>query len=115
MPFSSTYVVRYATFLEFRGSATNPKNWPNQSVYFDNFKGEELAALPVELTSFTGKVANDKTYLVWQTESEINNNYFEIQRSSDGMIWETIGIVDGQGNKQGKTSYSFIDEDGILG
>lgn len=107
--FSSTYVVRYATFLQYVGSSTSPKSWPNQSVYFDNFKGEELAALPVELTSFTGAVTGNTTELYWQTESEVNNSHFEIQRSSDGIVWETIGVVEGMGDSNVKNAYNFVD------
>ena len=63
VPFSSTYVVRYATYLEHIGSSSSPKSWPNQSVYFDNFKGEELAALPVEMAYFSGVASEDGAVL----------------------------------------------------
>lgn len=107
--FSSTYVVRYATFLEKVGSATSPKSWPNQSVYFDNFKGTEIGALPVELTSFSGVGTAEGTALVWGTSSEVNNSHFEIQRSFDGSVWESIGIVEGSGNSNDEIEYEFVD------
>lgn len=107
--FNSTYVVRYATYLEKIGSATNPKNWPNQSVYFDNFKGTEVEALPVELTSFSGVASEESTGLVWSTSSENNNSHFEIQKSTDGKVWESIGVVDGAGNSAEVIEYEFAD------
>lgn len=107
--FTDEYVVRYSTFLQYIGSATNPKNWPNQSVYMDNFKGTEIAALPVEMSSFSGINSAEGTTLVWSTLSEVNNSHFEIQRSVDGKVWNTIGQVEGAGNSQSELNYEFLD------
>ena len=45
---------------------------------------QELAPLPVELTSFTAKAFAGKVQLDWTTASEINNSGFGIERSFDG-------------------------------
>ena len=70
----------------------------------------ELNPLPVSLVSFTGK--NEKTYniLHWQTAAEINNAYFEIQRSSDGKVFQRIGEqIRGSGTSNMINNYSFQD------
>lgn len=72
-------------------------------------------ALPVELISFTANNSNDVTTLNWQTASEINNSHFNIQRSSDGLSWETIGYVEGSGNSVNVLSYSYEDAHGVSG
>ncbi|MFL5730529.1 MAG: glycosyl hydrolase, partial [Cytophagaceae bacterium] len=68
--------------------------------------------LPVELISFQAKAENNSyTSLSWQTASELNNDYFEVQRSTDpsGKNWETIGRVYGKGNSGTLQSYAFKD------
>jgi hypothetical protein len=67
--------------------------------------------LPVELVEFKGELKEDNTSLLtWKTASELNNDYFDVQRKKqDGTGWETIGKVDGYGNSNQLISYSFID------
>ncbi len=66
-------------------------------------------ALPVELLSFTGKYNNKNAQLNWSTSSEINNNYFDIERSFDGKLFEKIGMQKGAGNSSSIIDYQFID------
>lgn len=66
--------------------------------------------LPIELYSFEGNSYNITNNLTWVTLSEINNDYFVIQRSSDGYDWENIGKVYGAGTSLEKNSYSFNDD-----
>ncbi len=70
------------------------------------FATEKLTALPVELTKFSGKEVDGETILYWTTASEINNNYFEVQTSNDGINWETITYVQGAGNSTIELNYS---------
>jgi hypothetical protein len=73
--------------------------------------------LPVELVEFKGELKEDKTSLLtWKTASELNNDYFDLQRKKqDGTVWETIGKVDGYGNSNQLISYSFIDSKPEIG
>lgn len=67
--------------------------------------------LPVELFDFYAKAQDDKTVLIsWKTASEINNDYFDVKRSKDAVIWESIGRVEGNGFTQTISYYSFSDE-----
>jgi hypothetical protein len=64
----------------------------------------------VELLSFTAK-AIDNTYvqLDWATVTEIENEGFEVERSTDGINFEMIGWVEGNGNSTAWHNYQFID------
>ncbi|MFT3681743.1 MAG: SdrD B-like domain-containing protein [Ferruginibacter sp.] len=67
-------------------------------------------ATPVMLLSFTGRLQNDRTALLnWQTTAEYNNDYFEIERSQDGIHFIVIDSVDGNGTSSLPHSYSWLD------
>jgi hypothetical protein len=65
--------------------------------------------LPIELLSFTSEVKPDRINLLWTTGSEINNDYFSIERGRDVSGWEVLGFVPGAGNSSVPLSYSFSD------
>ncbi|MBK5285068.1 MAG: hypothetical protein JJE25_06665 [Bacteroidia bacterium] len=67
-------------------------------------------ALPVELINFTATINSDVCLLNWVTASEINNNYFIVERSFDGIIFSEIGQINGAGNSTTVLNYSFTDE-----
>lgn len=66
--------------------------------------------LPVELVSFIGTAKDNQVELSWATESELNNDYFEVLRSLDGEDFEAIGRVEGSGNSSELSDYSFVDK-----
>jgi hypothetical protein len=65
--------------------------------------------LPVELLYFSGRNENNLNLLEWSTATEINNDYFEVLKSTDGRFFEKIGEVKGHGNSTDKKTYSFKD------
>lgn len=65
--------------------------------------------LPIELLSFTPEIKPDRILLNWTTGTEINNDYFTIERSRDLYGWEVMGFVEGAGNSSVPLSYSFSD------
>ena len=71
-----------------------------------------LLVLPVEWLGFDAKlISNDEEVLCsWQTATELENDYFSVQRSQDGFAWEDIGFVDGAGTSYDNHDYSFIDQ-----
>jgi len=71
----------------------------------------ENAGLPVELSFFKGNYFNNNVNLFWRTETEVNNYGFEIERSADNTLWETIGFVEGHGNSNSPKEYEYIDSD----
>ena len=64
--------------------------------------------LPVELVSFTGREENGLVKLSWVTASELNNDYFLVEHSMDGLHFREIGDVQGHGTTQDKQVYSFL-------
>lgn len=66
--------------------------------------------LPVEWLYFDGETDNKINSLRWATESEQNTAYFNVQRSQDGVSFQTIGTVNAQGNATVATHYTFDDE-----
>jgi hypothetical protein len=68
--------------------------------------------LPIELISFIGILNMDETVtLNWVVGSEIDNDYYTIEHSTDGYEWEVIGIVDGVGVTTQTLEYTFIHVD----
>ncbi len=86
----------------------NPAN--NTEFYIHNTGGRS-SVLPVELTSFTATKVTEGVLLNWNTASELNNDRFEVTRSTDGVNFETIGYVSGMGTTNNPQQYSFLDKD----
>ena len=69
--------------------------------------------IPVELTSFTAKVIENKVNLFWSTATELNNQGFEVQRKVKSDFendWESVAFVQGFGTTAQPKSYSYVDE-----
>ena len=67
--------------------------------------------LPVELVNFTALLLDQQTAkLDWQTASEINNDYFIIERSLDARNFIPIGTVKGNGNSNEIHNYCLYDK-----
>jgi len=66
-------------------------------------------ALPVELVNFEGLFQDDRVLLSWQTASELNATWYQIERSPDGLNWVNIGKVVAQGNSNQDHDYTFTD------
>lgn len=62
---------------------------------------------PVRLSAFDAACNGEMHSLSWTTESEQNNDYFEIEVSRDLNSWENIGKVKGAGNANNRNQYSF--------
>lgn len=69
----------------------------------------QSAALPVKLSDFTVSKSAKGVQLVWTTASEINASHFEIERSTDGATFSSIGQIGASGNSGIDQSYSFND------
>lgn len=70
---------------------------------------QSVLPLPVELVEFSGTAEADYNHLKWITASETNNDYFTIERSTDGMTFVELGRVDGAGNSTQLLNYYFND------
>ena len=80
---------------------------------YDNDGAEDWrdteAILPVSLLSFDADLKDNYTEINWATASEENNDYFLIQRSDDGVKFETIDEVNGAGNSNEYITYQVLD------
>jgi hypothetical protein len=93
------------------GSVTSQNNVTTFSPF--TFGSTILASnpLPIELINFDAVSDAQVVHASWTTLSEINNDYFTLERSKDGIHFETVKIVDGAGNSNRKLDYSDIDQD----
>ena len=71
--------------------------------------------LPIELLSFNAQLKNNVVELHWQTATETNNDYFVIERSVDGKVWEAIDTVKGAGTSLTLLNYLLVDENPLSG
>jgi hypothetical protein len=71
--------------------------------------------LPIQLKSFEAKPLANKVDIQWVTASELNNDYFTLERSSDGQEFAEVVRIPGKGTKQSESVYSFLDERPIIG
>lgn len=67
--------------------------------------------LPVELTLFTVIQFDDKNEIIWKTESEKNNAYFEVWRSYDGENFEFLQTIEGAGTSSTANFYQYSDHE----
>ncbi|MBV6511152.1 MAG: hypothetical protein FMNOHCHN_00631 [Ignavibacteriaceae bacterium] len=124
----------YAFDVDLLSGVNSPGEWKFECYYQANTNGVDCAnpiylnsggdnysftftadnSLPVELTSFSGKVVNGKVNLNWNTATEINNYGFEVERAkavsgSQNVQFAKVGFVEGNGNSNSPKSYSFTD------
>ena len=65
---------------------------------------------PIELLYFTGESLAEGNLLEWATAVEVNNDYFSILRSVDGVTFEEITRIDGAGDNFTLLEYDFLDQ-----
>ncbi len=70
---------------------------------------EKSVILPIELLQFKSICQYNQVNLLWTTSSESNNDYFTIQKSSDGLNFEDIAYISGAGNSNRLQYYNFSD------
>lgn len=71
--------------------------------------------LPIELTFFDAKIDNTSVVLFWETSAEINNDFFTLERSENGLDFETITEIPGSGNSNTTMNYETYDDSPVLG
>jgi hypothetical protein len=106
------------TWPYFFGDVRTMNSW------WDGFRIDTMATfewsfkdieMPIELYSFTAKVVDEKVELYWATASETNNNYFEIERNTDGTEWIKVCEVAGAGTTNQLKEYYSNDNNPVPG
>ncbi|UII34069.1 T9SS type A sorting domain-containing protein [Fulvivirga ulvae] len=67
-------------------------------------------ALPVTVIAMEYRLVNNHVVLEWKTASELNNDYFTIEKSIDGKSFVNVGVVDGAGTSYMATEYQWKDK-----
>ncbi len=73
-------------------------------------EGECDAGLPVELKEFVGFDNHCSIKLKWETATESNFSYFDIEKSYDGVNFQAISKAESMGNTATGANYDYIDE-----
>lgn len=94
-------------------STDGGSTWQNASS--STFGATNAIILPIELLYFTASLNEQHVYLNWETASEINNDFFIIERSSDGIVFELLLTKKGAGTSVGNIKYSSIDDEPLNG
>ncbi|MGE0560803.1 MAG: T9SS type A sorting domain-containing protein [Flavobacteriales bacterium] len=100
----------YATFVPVAGQTylLNFDGFGGDACTF-NFQINNTPTLPIKLLNFSAKYSDNIVGLEWVTETETNNDFFTVERSTDGVIFETVSIIQGAGNSNNKLTYSSMD------
>lgn len=88
----------------------------NNSNFFTYIAGLSGSPLPVSLLFF--KVLDQNTtsvQLAWATATELNFDYFLLERSSDGILFEETARLKGHGNSKQRRDYGFVDSQPVNG
>ena len=104
---TNTDATNLGRVLLRQGSATNAATLTIDGIRFGAAWGD--VALPVQFTSFNAIKSNNTVVLNWATANEMNNDRFEIEKSSDNKNFVAIGDVKGAGNSSLTLNYTFTD------
>jgi len=74
-----------------------------------------ITPLPIELLNFEAEFNNDHVDLSWATATEVNNDYFTVERSKEGKDFEEILRKPGAGNSITELKYYAIDDAPLKG
>lgn len=69
-----------------------------------------VVTLPIELTTFTGTKIGRANELKWITSTESNNDFFTLEKTTDGLCFELVGFHDGAGTSTSQNHYNMIDD-----
>jgi hypothetical protein len=96
--------------------ATNTVSFDEADGFGDFYAMDNTdSRLPIVLLSFGAKATTEAVELEWVTAVEINNQFFTIERSVNGVDFEPIIFVEGSGTTNDKMEYQAIDENPLLG
>jgi Secretion system C-terminal sorting domain len=117
IPTSSTYIIGSPVTITATG--------PNVTITFSRASSPSQKRLrnivvvspplEVNLKNLFSIKLNNSNKLTWQTTSEKNNAYFNIERSNDGDVFSKIGQVKGSGTSTVTQNYQFTDATPVKG
>jgi hypothetical protein len=90
-------------------SSYNFNNNADDGYYTIGSMNYTTSPLPIELISFDAIMNEKNVDITWTTASEINNDYYTIEKSKDGIHFETLSVIDAAGNSSFLINYKDID------
>lgn len=137
-PFSGNAGVQAQRWVLDAGSTTPGQGWENPAIGGQSFAPAAVSAvtvndfnlfneniwwalvnniqpLPVELLTFTAEPVGDAVRLNWSTASEINNDYFEVERTVNMSEFSFIDRVQSLGSTTVRLDYETWDMDPVNG
>jgi hypothetical protein len=97
-------------------AANNTVSFLNADGFGDLYAMDNTASrLPIVLLSFDAKSFKENVELKWTTAAEINNSFFTIERSQNGVDFVPRLFLDGAGNSNELQKYQVVDSEPILG
>ncbi|PCJ86566.1 MAG: hypothetical protein COA57_06025 [Flavobacteriales bacterium] len=105
---SGLFTPSCPSFLTYQGGKADGSGSTSMSISCQ-------AALPITLLEFNAKVIGQTVYTYWTTSSEINNDYYTVERSEEGYDYESIGYIEGAGYSNVPLTYNLVDEDPLWG
>jgi PQQ-dependent dehydrogenase (s-GDH family) len=106
--FSTASTKLTPTYAELHGTNGYVLNVSTTSFSTFYFARSSFIILPMKLVSFEGVLEKGAVQLQWRMEHESNNALFNIERSTDGLAFETINTVDAKGNAS--HTYGYRDQ-----
>jgi hypothetical protein len=96
---------------------TNTVSWSGLYTFsdFTSSGNGTTSPLPITLIEFTATPIVNTVELSWTTATEINNDYFTLERSADGQKFEPIQVLDGAGNSNDWLYYKWVDRSPLAG
>ncbi len=77
--------------------------------------GFSFKGLPIELLAFTAQKSKSNVLLSWSTSTELNNDYFLIEKSTDGIEFEKLTKIDGAIDSKSQKDYKYTDYNPVFG
>lgn len=101
------------TPLEVNRNGLSTSNLSN--TFYIGTVSNGTSPLPIELIYFEANCADRKAIINWATASENNNDFFTLERTQDGIIFQEVGTFQGAGNSSQTINYSYTDPDPLQG
>ena len=90
-------------------SASGPSSFNSFSTFTLGNTSSGINALAITLLDFTAVPDNNEVDIKWSVASGGNSNYYTVQKSQDGMNFQTIDVVKASANITSTSNYSTID------
>ena len=98
-------------------------SFPSPAGYLNSYRPNTRfamggSALPIDLISFNGEVLLEMDPIVlleWTVSSQVNNEYYTIERSKNLSVWSLVDSIPGNGTTNMELRYSLLDDNPFKG